>query len=174
MAMMFDWDRALRKGEVMAVENARADKTLGPKDVMWELFKDACRVSKSYAGPPRLGYPAKSSMPEAPSDVSMWIRIMDYLRGEVDELPDAGIATVRPSAEEISRSEAVLYVWHQFALARKGRRKALRKAVYAMGCGLPYRAIRERTGIARASLYRARDEAMHDMWAGVKDIAKLR
>lgn len=169
----FDWNRALRKGEHMAVDNARADARLGPPDVMWALFQDACRVSKTYAGPPRLGYPVKSALPEAPSDMSMWARMMAYLQGELQEMPGDGVAMVRPTAEEISRSEAILHVWHKYALAKKGKRTILRKAVFAMACGLPYRAIRERTGIARASLYRAKDDAMRDMWEGVKQIAQM-
>lgn len=174
MTASFDWHRALRKGEVMAVDEAKVGARLGPEDVMWALFKDACRVSRSYSSPPRSGYPVKSCLPEAPSDLSMWQRIMAYLQGEVSELPGDQVAMVRPSAEEISRSEAVLFVWHHHALMKKGKRKMLRKAVFALACGAPYRAIRERTGIARASLYRAKDEAMRDMWAGVKDVAKLR
>lgn len=174
MTASFDWQRALRKGEVMAVENARADQKLGPEHVMWELFREACRVSRSYSGPPRLGYPSKSSLPEAPSERSAWAQAMDYLRGEIEEMPDQGVAMVRPSADEITRSEHVLFLWHQFALKSKGKRRMLRKAVYCMGCGLSYRVIRSRTGISRASLYRARDEAMRDIWEGLKDIEKMR
>lgn len=168
-----DWGRIIQRGQVMAVDNARADARLGPEDVMWALFQDACRVSKTYSGPPRLGYPSRSSMPEAPGEQSAWAKVMDYLRGEVDELPVSDRAVVRPSAEEITRSEAVLLLWHRFALRKKGKRVMLRKSVYALGCGAPYRAIRERTGIARASLYRAKDDAMHDMWTGLKEIANM-
>lgn len=170
----YDWGRALRKGEALAVDAARADARLGPPDVMWALFKDACRVAKTYSGPPRLGYPSRSSLPEAPADASVWSQVMAYLQGELHEMPSSDdVAVMRPTAEEISRSEAVLYVWHRYALSKKGQRKKLRKCVFALACGAPYRAIRERTGIARASLYRAKDDAMHDMWTGLKEIARM-
>ena len=169
--MTFDWHRALRHGEIMAVDAARADQPLGPEHVIWALFCEACRVSKSYAGPPRLGYPAKSSMPEPPEEITAWQRMAAYLRGEVDELPQVDMAAPRPTAAEISRADAMLEVWHRAALIRKGNRKALRKAVYALACGLPFRVIRERTGIGRTSLYRAKDAAMSDMWEAIKQNA---
>lgn len=171
MSIAFDWGKTLRHGEVAAVDAARADQHVGPEDVIWALFREACQVSKSYAGPPRLGYPGKSSLPEPPEEITAWQRMAAYLRGEVDEIPESDISAPRPTAAQISRADHVLAIWHGHALARKGDRKKLRKAVYALACGLPYRAIRDRTGIARASLYRAKDQAMADMWAAIKQNA---
>lgn len=159
-----DWLRAIKAGEVMAVENSRIGQTLKAEHVMWELLKEAAEVSHvAYGGPPKSGFPAKSSMPDAQDEISMWTRIMEYLRGMADELPVTESRRPQPSAEQISRCEAILHLWHHHALARKGARAKIKKAVYLMACGWPARKVVFFTGVSRHAIYRARDEAMRDM-----------
>lgn len=165
-----DWHRTIRHGETLAVDAARANQTLGVEDVMWALFREAVETSRSYSSPPRTGYPSKSAMPEAPDEISPWARIMSYLQGEIQEMPVDGVARVRPSAAQISRADAVLYLWHTYALPRRGHRKKMRQAVYAKAAGVPYRLIKARTGISRTALYNAQQDAMQDMWTALRQL----
>lgn len=173
MGKQFDWLRAIKAGEVMAVENARMGQELKPEHAIWELLKEAASVSHiAYGGPPRSGYPAKSAMPEAPDDISMWVRVMEYLRGIADEMPEAANRPAQPSVAQIDRCEAILEIWHKYALTRRGARNRLRNAVYSLACGVPVRKITARSGVKRTALYRARDDAMRDMLTAIQNIAK--
>lgn len=167
-----DWDRTLRIGAEMAVDAARAGADVKPEDVMWALLCEAVQVSRAFPAPPRLGYPAKSSLPDAPPDISVWARIMAYLQGEIEEMPDDVRVTVQPTATQIERAEAVLHLWHHYAIPNRGNRKRMRQAIYAQANGAPYRKIRAMTGIGRTALYNARMDAMADMWCAMKKIAK--
>ena len=165
----FDWKRAIRAGEEMAVENARRDVKLGVEHVMWELLRDAAGVSqRAYSGPPRLGYPAKSAMPEGPAEITPWQMMAAYLRGEVEEMPAEDAAPPRPSMEQVSRAEAVLDVWHWHALKRKGEKSRIKRAVYLKACGVPDRKVRAVTGMTRQAIHAAKVEAMRDMWDAIR------
>lgn len=164
-----DWSRSLRWAEVAAVENARIGSAVGPVQVMWELLRDAARVSAlAYPAERVRGYPSRSSLPEMPSDVTAWQMMAAYLRGEVEEMPVSECRPPMPSAEQISRADAVLDVWHRHALGRLGDAPRIKRAVYLRACGVPPRKIRSITGIERQALHRAKDEAMTDMWQAVR------
>jgi len=165
----FDWTRAIRAGEIMAVENARRDANLGVEHVMWELLREAADVSqRAYSGLPRLGYPEKSAMPDAPPEVTTWQMMAAYLRGEVEEMPTDTSTKPRPSMEQVSRSEAVLDVWHWHALKRKGQGSRIKHAVYLKACGVPDRKVRAVTGMTRQAIHAAKVEAMQDMWEFIR------
>src|SRR5690554_1905181 len=105
----FDWTRAVRAGEVLAVENARRGVAPDVTHVMWELLREAADVSqRAFPSLPRLGYPSKSSIPDGPEEATMWQRIAAYLRGEIEEMPSDETRPPRPSIEQVSRAEAVL------------------------------------------------------------------
>lgn len=169
MPVRHDWTRALRWAEAAAVENARSDARLGPTHVMWELLRDAARVSAiAYPAERARGYPRRSALPEMPPDVTAWQMIAAYLRGEVEDMPVTDARPPMPSAEQISRADAVLAVWHGHALKRLGDAPRIKRAVYLRACGVPPRKIRAITGIDRQALHRARDEAMADMWGAIR------
>ena len=165
----FDWSRAIRVGEALAVENTRSDVKLDATHVMWELLREAASVSaRAYPAPPRSSYPAKSSMPDAPGEFSEWQRMAAYLRGEVQEASDFQPTPPRPSAEQVTRAEAVLDVWHRHALRRKGDAPRIKKAVYLKACGVKDARVRAVTGLTKQALHAAKVEAMRDMWSVVR------
>lgn len=169
MTQRIDWVRAIRHAEVVAVENIRSDVTPTPEHAMWELMREAARVSSiAYSAPPRTGYPAKSSLPDGPDEVSDWQRMAAYLRGELEEMPTDTSRPAQPSAEQITRAEAVLDVWHKHALARKGAKSRIKRAVYLKALGVPDRKVRAVTGMTRQAIHRAKDEAMRDMLEAVR------
>lgn len=164
----FDWHRAMAAGRDMALEDARRGATPGEPEAMWALLKEAAQVSRvAYRAPPNSGWPRKSAMPDAPDDVSHWHLIAAYLAGQLDEMPTTESRPPMPSAAQISRSEAVLYLWHCHALARKGDKSRIKKAVYLKACGVPDRKIRAVTGLSRQQIHRAKIEAMDDMLEAV-------
>lgn len=153
----------------MAVENTRADVKLDARHVMWELLCEAARVSKlAYRAPPHVGYPVKSSLPDAPPDFTMWQRIAAYLRGEIEEVDEGDVSPPRPSIDQVSRADAVLHLWHAYALKRKGDAPRIKKAVYLKACGVADRRVRAITGMTKQAIHAAKMEGMQDMWEALK------
>lgn len=163
-----DWGRSIRWAQVAAVENARRGVSVGVEHVMWELLKEAASVSRSFRSPPHVGYPGKSSLPDGPEDVTMWHKITAYIRGELEELPTVEARPPLPSAEQMSRADAVLWIWHTHALRRKGDAPRIKKAVYLKACGVADRKVRAVTGMTRQAIHAAKAEAMRDMWDAIK------
>lgn len=164
-----DWVRAIKHAEIVAVENIRSDVQPKPEHAMWELMKEAVQVSSiAYSAPPRVGYPSKSSLPDTVDDVSDWQRMAAYLRGELSEMPTGHARPPQPSAEQITRAEAVLAIWHTHALSRKGAKSRIKKAVYMKASGVPDRKVRAVTGMTRQAIHSAKDEAMRDMLCAVR------
>ncbi|WP_171232181.1 hypothetical protein [Ruegeria sp. HKCCA4812] len=160
-----DWRRTIAEGVELAKGQIRSDVTMDETHVMWALLCEAAEVSKiAYSGPPRTGMPSKSALPEAPDDVTQWQRISAYLRGEVEELPEIEARAPRPSAEQVTRSEIILEVWHRFCINRFGERSKMKKAVYLKACGMPDRKVRTVTGMTKQRIHSAKKEAMQDMW----------
>ncbi len=160
-----DWRRTIAEGVELAKDQVRSDVTLDETHVMWALLCEAAQVSSiAYSGPPRTGMPAKSALPEAPDDVTMWQRISAYLRGEVEDLPEIEARPPRPSAEQVTRSEIILEVWHRFCLQRFGERSKMKKAVYLKACGQPDRKVRAITGMTKQKIHSAKKAAMKEMW----------
>jgi len=160
--MSFDWQRAFRAGADLARDDRRLGDT--PEAIMWVLLRDAFRVSRFFAGTPYLGYPSKSSMPEAPDEITVWQQISAYLRGEVDELPEYEPSPVRPSAEECTRADHVLRLFHSVTSAW-GTNSTRRKSVAALAMGMRKRTVTSRYGLTRRQIDLARDAALRGMVA---------
>lgn len=171
MTIAYDWTRAIRDAEIAAVENARRGTIPKPEHVMWEMLREAARVSRiAYSAPPRTGYPVKSTMPDGPEEFSMWQRMSAYLRGEIGEVDVDCARPPQPSADQISRADAVLHLWHNHALIRKGARSRIKRAVYLKACDVPDRKVRAVTGLSREAIHRAKHEAMRDMLDAMQDM----
>lgn len=139
----------------------------GPEAVMWGLLCHAVRVSAAADRPtPRTGYPVAS--PGAwlvPDEVTWFQRVVAALRGDTDGVVASEDRPSPPAAVEILLRDEVLDVWHRLALRGLGDWRRLRRAVYALACGLPPRAVQEETGLTRDRLRHARDRAVADMLA---------
>lgn len=160
----FDWRRAQMIGLDMAFEASRQGQDITDRDVWWALFREAVQVAAiSYMAPPRGAYPTRSSMPEAPDEISAWAKLMAYVRGQIEDMPVTDARPPQPSVAQITRAEMVLDVWHTAALRNLGDWKRLRKALYLRAGGCPPRKIRAITGISRQRLYDAKIRAMTDM-----------
>lgn len=170
MIQQHDWRRTLNEGMEMAVENARKGSDLGAAHVMWELLCEAAKTSQiAYSAPPRTGYPTKSIMPDATDDVTQWQLMSAYIKGELDETPQTESKPPMPSAEQVSRSEVILHLWHNHALTRLGEKSRMKKAIYLKACGVADRKIRAATGMHRQAIHTAKKEAMQDMWDVIGD-----
>ena len=164
-----DWRRTIAEGVEMAKDQIRSDVKMDESHVMWALLCEASKVAEqAYTAPPRSGFPTKAALPEAPADVTQWQLISAYLRGEVEEIPEADARPPRPTAEQVTRSEVILEVWHRFALNRFGERSKMKKAVYLKACGVPDRKVRAVTGMTKQRIHSAKKEAMQDMWEIVR------
>lgn len=164
-----DWSRSIRWAQDAAVENARRGVQVSVEHVMWELMRDAAIVSgRAFKPPPHVGFPSKSSLPDGPEEVTMWHKVAAYIRGELDEMPTDEARPPMPSTEQVSRADAVLWVWHNHALRRKGDAPRIKKAVYLKACGVADRKVRAVTGMTRQAIHAAKAEAMRDMWEAIK------
>lgn len=168
----FDWKRAQMIGLDMAFEASRQGQDVTDKDVWWALFKEAVEVAAlSYMAPPRGAYPSRSSMPEAPDEISSWAKLMAYVRGQIEDMPVTHSRAPQPSVAQITRAEMVLDVWHTAALRNLGDWKRLRKALYLRAGGCPPRKITAITGITRQRLSDAKTRAMCDMHDFVRNVS---
>lgn len=165
-------DRAWRLGREIAPMFTRQGDPINDRAIMWALLCMAVEVlDRAYTGPPRLTWPAKSTWPDAPDEVTAREKIVAYLRGDLDEMPADEGTPPMPDATMVSIAEAVMELWHGYALkgARDWRRR--RTAVYLKARGVPDRVARHKTGLDRVSIKRAKWSAMDDMIRGAKKIA---
>lgn len=161
----YDWRRALNHAVNLAVENKRKGYDIRDEDLAWELLREAAKVSAiAYSGPPRSGMPTKSTMPDAPDEVTWWQISSAYIRGDLDEIPEARARQPQPTSEQITRASMVLDVWHFKAMPERqgSKRKA---AVYMKACGAPDRKITAVMGpeFTRHKLRAYKDECAQDM-----------
>lgn len=159
----YDWTRAWQRGCDMALEQSRRGDEITELSVMWALMCEAAKVSKFMANPPRAGFPAKSAMPDAPDDVTIWHKMSAYLNGTLEEMPETEMRPPTPSAEEVTRAEMVIELWHKVALRDMGDWRRMRKAVYLKACGIPDRKVRSVTGYSRQRIHKAKNDAMREM-----------
>ena len=168
-----DWQRTLREAEQLALDNIKADAKVSDKHIGWELLREAARVSRiSYTAPPRTGFPSSSSLPDAPDDVTQWQLLSAYLKGELETLPSSDMKPSRPSAEQIDRADLILHLWHHNALARKGDKSRLKRAVYLKASGMHPQKIAHVIGVNTRQLKRAQDEAALDVVYEIEKITK--
>jgi hypothetical protein len=85
------------------------------------------------------------------------------LRGETDEVVEGDNRPPTPQRIEILLRDEVLQVWHGHALRGLGDWRRLRKAVYALACGISPGRVQAETGLSRDRLRHARDRAVEDM-----------
>jgi len=159
-----DWDRTVRSGERKAREGLRKGDRFFDHLVAWELLREAASVSSiAHSGPPRTSYPTKSAMPDSVDDVSYWQLMAAYVRGNLSEAPAVSSRRPMPSSEEIDRCDAVLHVWHNHSLMRKGNRSILKRAIYLRAVGVKPARVRRATGLSKWALDRGRIEACEDI-----------
>jgi len=159
-----DWQKTLRDGEALALDNKKADAVLRDHHIAWELLKEAAKVSRlTYSAPPRTGFPSTSSLPDAPDDVTQWQLMSAYLKGDIESLPSSQTKASRPTSEQIDRSELILYFWHHHALIRKGDRSRIKRAVYLKANGVKIQKISGITGLTTKQILRAQTEAGQDI-----------
>jgi len=163
--MVFDWTRALKAGEELAREDRRIGNT--PEGAMWALLRDAFRVSRFYSGPPRSYYPQKSSMPDAPDEVTHFQKVAAWLRGELEDEPEWEPSPVWPSAEECTRAQHVLDLFHAVTSAW-GTNSTRRRSVAALAMGLRRDAVMHRYGLTRREIELARTRATSEMAKSVQ------
>ena len=164
-----NWPATIKAGVDMAAEQVRSDVQVKETHVMWALLREAATVSgRAYGAPPRSGWPVKSTMPDAPDDVSQWQMMMAYIQGQVEDAPAVKSRPPQPSMEQITRAEVILHIWHHHALKSRGARHRMKKAVYLKACGLPDRKVRAVTGFTKQAIHSAKEAAMVDMWEAIR------
>ena len=149
MSRHFGWRRAMLHGITLVGENHRDYDDPEPWAVMWELLREAACVSRAFDGPPSMGYPEKSSLPDAPDEMTPWQKQMAYLRGELDELPEDEPTPPAPTSAEVSRAEAVLDLWHSHALWRGAYPHPCKRHIYRLAEGATLGQVMRVTGMKR-------------------------
>lgn len=168
-----DWRRGIRDGFHIARDQVRKDRAVTLPHIAWALLTEAAQVSRiAYAAPPRTGYPVKSAMPESVDEVTQWQLMSAYLRGDITSLPDDEGKAPRPEAHVIDRAGLILDLWHQVALAQKGDKRRLKKAVYDRAQGIKPRVICKKYGITYRQLHSALEHASEDMAQQIEKHAK--
>lgn len=157
------WQKAFRVGETIAGDYTRAGTSIGDGEIIWALLCDAHKVLRlAYSGPPRSGYPTKSSLPDTPDEVTYWHKLSAYLSNDaVDEIPEIEGRPPMPSAEDVTRAEIVIDVFHHAVTL--GRDK--KRAVYLKACGKRPRSITRITGLDTTSQKAAKRRAVSQMLA---------
>ena len=160
-----NWRKTMLVAHDQAIEDLRLNATLEDYHLAWALLKEAAKVSRvAYSAPPASGYPTSSSMPDSVDDVTQWQMISAYLQGQLSSLPEIKSRPPKPSAEEVDRAALILHLWHHYALARKGDKSRMKKAVYMKASGIRPKRISAITGMTVPQLARARIEASEDIY----------
>jgi len=163
-----NWAITLRDGYDRAIDDLKADSEIKDHHVIFALLKEAARVSRiAYPAPPRLGLPTSSSMPDAPDDVTQWQLISAYLAGTLTSIPSIENRPPRPTAREVDRCDLMLYLWHTYALARKGDRSRLKRAVYMKANGVKPAKIKAVSGLSPQQVLRAQVDACEDIQSAI-------
>ena len=170
-----DWHTTVRDGEALANQNKRKGTNVEGRHIAWELLREAVSVSRiAYKAPPRMGYPAKSTLPDGVDEITVWQMVSAYLRGELENLPSTETKAPRPSAKQITRAEVILELWHHIALMGKGDKKRLKRAVYLRASGMRPRLVKDWTGLNAQQLWKAQTDAANDVWEKILNLAQLR
>ena len=163
MSKHFDWRRAMLHGIALVDKNWRDYDEPEAWAVMWELLCEAARVSRAFDGPPAMGYPEKSSLPDAPEEMTPWQKQMAYLRGELDELPQDEPTPPAPTSAEVSRAEAVLDLWHSHALWRGAYPHPCKRHIYRLADGATLGQVMRLTGMKRHEVLALKRKAAIEM-----------
>lgn len=163
------YERIIRHGEEIAPEYKWGGGTIKSRDVSWALFCEAIKVARTWPSPPRSGFPAKSGLPDAPDDVSYFVKLQLALKTG-DSLDDVGFSQAprfMPSALDQTRAEIVLDAFHDRCL-QVGDRKRLRSGVVALASGVKPIRVRNFTGLANGRLTRAKTRMCDELLDGIK------
>ena len=163
MSRQFDWRRAMLHGITLVDKNWRDYDDLETWAVMWELLCEAARISRAFDGPPAMGFPEKSSLPDAPEEMTPWQKQMAYLRGELDELPQDEPTPPAPTSAEVSRAEAVLDLWHSHALWRGAHPHPAKRHIYRLADGATLGQVMRMTGMKRHEVLALKRKAAIEM-----------
>ena len=163
MSRQFDWRRAMLHGINLVGDNWRDYDEPETWAVMWELLREAARVSQAFDGPPSMGYPDKSSLPDAPEEMTPWQKQMAYLRGELDEIPEDEPTSPAPTSAEVSRAEAVLDLWHAHALRRGAYMHPAKRHIYRLADGATLGQVMRLTGMKRHEVLALKKKASIEM-----------
>lgn len=153
-------------GVTLANENFREYDEPEAWIAMWELLREAARVSRSFAAPPHMGYPDKSSLPEAPDEMTPWQKQMAYLRGELDQMPDDEPTDAAPTADEVSRADAVLHLWHTYALRRGEYPHPCKRHIYRLAEGATLGRVMRMSGMKRHEVLAMKRKSAIEMLRG--------
>lgn len=166
--MRIDWRAALIHGVTLAAENHRAYDAPEAWTAMWELMCEAARVSRSFDGPPRSGYPDRGAWPEVADEITPWQRQMAYLRGDLDEVQLDEPTPPAPTSAEVTRAEAVLDLWHRYALWRGGHPHPCKRHIYRLAEGASLGAVMRMSGLRRPEVLDMRTRAARQMLDGLR------
>lgn len=131
-----------------------------PVAMVWLLTEEAAETARSFAGPPRSGYPAGSAWPEFREDDFFAVereRLSDGVEGEAIRV------RVVPSRAAVSRYDAMRELWNGVALSKYGAKATLRNALWRYAEGCPPRFIHRRLGVSRQRLHAAKTRACEDI-----------
>jgi hypothetical protein len=167
MSRHIDWRRTLMHGVDLAGENFRDYETAEAWQAMWELLREAARVSRAFEPPPHSYYPAKASWPDAPEEMTPWQKQMAYLRGELDEMPADEPLPIAPTAAEVTRAEAVLRLWHVHALRRGDYPHPAKRHIYRLAEGATLGTVMRATGMPRHVVLGMKRQASEQMLRAV-------
>lgn len=146
----------------------RVTRRVDDLDRMWALLRDAAKTSQRFTGPPRTRYPSKSAWPDAP-DEATWREIMAaYLQGGViDKMPETENTPAQQSAHDISRADAVLDLFHQYALTGRGytqrKRRQMLSAIHDAAKGHRVSRVRREYGLSLWAWNENKRKALEDM-----------
>ncbi len=148
--MRIDFDRLSAAGMLMCDDHGTEAK---PVNIAWELTREAARTLSSLPGLPRRGYPGKSAWPEFLDDdyfAMLRQRLTDGVEGEATRI------RIVPTAAAIDRSEAMWWLWREFAFPKLGKRRELLRIVWLYAGGLRPAKIGTLFGVSRSRLHRAK------------------
>ena len=104
-----DWRTTMRDGTQLAEQNVKQGVVVDGSHIVWEMLREAATGSRiAYSAPPRLGFPAKSALPDGLDKVTVWQMVRAYLKGEIENLPSSDMKPPRPTAQQVSRAEVIL------------------------------------------------------------------
>lgn len=151
----------------MTKEFTAAEMALLQHIDMWELFKEAVETARSLPSTPRVTFPRKSAMPEAPDEISPFAIMRAFKDGDILHMPETAPPRLGRTREQIATHDEVMGLWHNYAFKGRGRWREYRRIVWAYAEGIPPRRLRAKYGVHRQRLHVLKFQAMADMNAAL-------
>lgn len=154
--------RLVQRAEELAEQYKWGNGPITDKDRMWGLFCHSVRVAQLWPSPPRSGYPARSTMPDAPDDVTYFQKVRLALeQGEsLSEIGDK--PTFTPDAFDQSLAEFIIEGSHSDCL-KVADGKRLRAALTSLAAGVKPQKVMRYTGLNQPKIKRAKDQLCGDL-----------